>query len=127
MLNAIAKSFMTETLFAIFSEQMILQYVTVEKQRPSSRFRHPVVRHDGTKVQLACQETPLPAKHVEEMIGHRPHAWDLRKVTADQKPHVALGQALSRQDLHEALIIGCIKAAKEVGTVEAIKAAIKGG
>jgi hypothetical protein len=61
-------------------------------------------RHE---VQLACQETPVPAKHVEEMIAHRPHAWDLRKVTADHKPHVALGQALSRQDLHEALIIGC--------------------
>src|SRR5262245_24524998 len=60
-----------------------------------------------TKVQLACQETPLPAKHVGEMIGRRPHTWDLRQVTADHKPHVALGQALSRQDLHELLIIGC--------------------
>jgi hypothetical protein len=61
---------------------------------------------DGAMVQLACQEPSLSAEHIDEIIGHCPHARNFRKVAADQEPYVALGQAFSKRNLHKAPIIG---------------------
>ena len=64
-------------------------------------------------MRLTCQELSLSAEQINEIIGHRPHTRNFRKVAADQEPHVALGQAFSKRDLHEALLIGSHVSRKE--------------
>ena len=61
---------------------------------------------EDMRAHLARQELPLLAEYTDEIIGHRPHTRNFRKVAADQEPHVALGQAFSERDLHKATIIG---------------------
>jgi hypothetical protein len=62
------------------------------------RRRHSAGALDAATAQLACQEPPLSAEHIDEIIGHRTHARNFRKVAA--------GQAFSERDLHKATIIG---------------------
>ena len=71
------------------------------------RRRHSAGALDAATAQLACQEPPLSAEHIDEIIGHRTHARNFRKVAADQEPYVTLGQAFSERNLHKATIIGC--------------------
>ena len=57
-------------------------------------------------MRLTCQELSLSAEQINEIIGHRPHTRNFRKVAADQEPHVALGQAFSKGKPNEAWLTG---------------------
>jgi hypothetical protein len=63
------------------------------------------------------QEPSLASEYLSKIVGHRPHARNPRQVAADQQPQVALGQALSKQDLHQALITGHNEAWEERNAV----------
>jgi hypothetical protein len=39
---------------------------------------------------LACQQSPLSLEYLDEIVRDRPYARHLRKISADEKPHVAL-------------------------------------
>ena len=58
----------------------------------------------------ACKEPSFAAEYLGEIIGHRPYPRNFRQITADEEPHVALGQVFFGHDLYEAPIIRCNEA-----------------
>jgi hypothetical protein len=60
-----------------------------------------VAAQSGEPRQLACQQSPLALEHLDEIVGDRPYARYLCKISADEKPHIALRQTPSQRHLHE--------------------------
>jgi hypothetical protein len=63
------------------------------------------VAWEGPTPRLPCQEPSFSAKHIDEIIGHRPHARNFRKVAAYQEPYVAVRRTFPTRDPHETLIV----------------------
>src|SRR5262245_34832589 len=57
--------------------------------------------------QLACQKSSLSLEHLDEIVGKRPYARYLCKISADEKPYVAHRQTSSQRHLHEVRLVSC--------------------